>query len=55
MIRFTELVDGTYRLTVSVDTESVRYVEESRFEKIENDSSIPEKDGGYRFEINRDE
>lgn len=49
MVRFVELEDGTYRLTVVRETDHVKYKEVSRFVKVKNDPKIPEKEKGYKL------
>ena len=49
MIRLVELADGTFRITIEIVESPLRYKEEFRFNKIEDDETIPEKDGGFRL------
>ena len=49
MIRIVELEDGTFRITIHEETEIATYDEITRFQKIDNDPEILEKENGYRY------
>ena len=49
MIKIVELEDGTFRITIHEETEIATYDEITRFQKIDNDPEILEKENGYRY------
>lgn len=50
MLRFVELSDGSFRLTYVNDTiTGIKFDYVGRFQPIENDPSIPEKEDGFRI------